>query len=442
MIVVACVVPFIVALLLITLLIIWQKAQARRPDRTASREHIADEDMGRHTDSTNGSRNDSGIDIIIEEVNTIARDTVEPQLRSQFHNKPVNAKYLEPDMLYESHRGRTAWVLPPLLGIEQEFPRDQLCFIKELGIGKFSKLMQGEAMTLIDECPVSSTVLVKVIAETASESQVKAFKNEITRMAKLQHSNVLEISAVCTTTYPFSIIYSLDDYVSLKQYLITAAACNEPDFDSSFLSRNSTGPLFTELLISSDLLSICHQIAAGMKYLSGENFVHKDLATRNCLAGNGMQVKITTYGIPLQEYSSDYVSLDRLRRGSNKSTTSRYSKIRSTSVPLRWMAPESLQNHIFTTESDVWSFGILMWEVFSLGGQPYSLLTDEEVLEQVSWHGHTIDSPPKCPPEIHALMTKCWRQTPESRPTFTELYNTMEKWVKDGRFTDYSSSSL
>ena len=298
-------------------------------------------------------------------------------------------------------------------------------------------------MTLIDECPVSSTVVVKVIAETATEAQVKAFKNEITRMAKLQHPNVLEISAVCTTTYPFSIIYSLDDYVELKQYLITAAACNEPDFDSSLLSRNSTGPLFTELLINSDLLSICHQIAAGMKYLSGEKFVHKDLATRNCLAGNGVQVKITTYGVPLQEYGSDYAPLDKIRRGSNKSTTSRYSrKMKSASVPLRWMAPESLQNETFTTESDVWSFGILMWEVFSLGGRPYSMLTDEEVVEQVSKHGHTIDCPPRCPPEIHALMTKCWRQTPESRPTFTELYNAMDKWVREGRFIDYSSSIL
>lgn len=302
--------------------------------------------------------------------------------------------------------------------------------------------MQGEAMTLVDECPVSSTVLIKVISETATESQVKEFKNDVARVAKLQHPNVLEISAVCTTTYPFSIIYRLDDYVSLKEYLITAAACNEADFDSSFLSRNSTGPLFTELLINSDLLSICYQVAEGMKYLSREDFVHKDLATRNCLAGNGIQVKITLYGVPLQEYSKDYAPLEQIRAGSNKSNASRRLKTKSASLPLRWMAPESLQTGTCTTESDVWSFGILMWEVFSLGERPYNLLTDVEVIEQVAKHGHTIDCPPRCPPEVHALMTKCWRQTPESRPSFAELHNSMDKWIKDGRYTDSSTTFL
>ena len=164
-IVVACVVPFVVALFLMMLLVIWQKARARRLHRAGSNEFIADEDKRRHTDSTNGSRNDSGqitythrrlfipeddvrlqlsigIEIVVEEPNTLTRDTVEPQLRNQVHNKPVDAKYLEPDMLYESQRGRTAWVLPPLLGIEQEFPRDHLCSIKVLGVGKFSKVPQ------------------------------------------------------------------------------------------------------------------------------------------------------------------------------------------------------------------------------------------------------------------------------------------------------------
>ena len=168
-IVAASVVPFVVALLLFALLIVWQKARRRRLERSGSTDLIAEDVDGQnHSDGTKGSGNDSGsvstccrlhsisdiflvgIEIIIEEVGTVVKDKLDGGIqRSPVKSKPVDAKYHEPEMLYESQRGRTAWVLPPLLGIEQEFPRDQLCSLKVLGAGKYAKV---SGTTLSDWC--------------------------------------------------------------------------------------------------------------------------------------------------------------------------------------------------------------------------------------------------------------------------------------------------
>ncbi|XP_065835066.1 fibroblast growth factor receptor 2-like isoform X2 [Oscarella lobularis] len=425
--------PSIVVLVgIIIFLLLWRR---KRTSEHSDQERIIDETDGRSSpanDTLKSNKSSKHGENFAHEANENPTYLAPPNARS----KSANVTWMPTTDLYQSKRGRGGWRFPPLLGIEQEFPRDQLCTIKNLGESPLAKLIQGEATMLIEDEPTSTTVIVKTVKDSATNAQLGQFNEEIRTLAALQHSNVLELSAVCTTSHPMSMIFRIEDFIGLQSYLHTAAACHEPFGDTSFFSRNSIGSAFSDLLISNDLLAICHQVVQGMAYLAKEGYVHKDLAARNCYISDGVHVKISNFGIALDASSDDYVQLP-LAAG----TMPRNVKLSHVPLPIRWMAPESLQSGLFTTESDVWSFGILMWEVFALGKRPYEFSTDKEVLEQVAKHGHTIDCPPGCPPEIHALMTKCWRQTPESRATFDELRVAMDKWIKEGRFSDHDRST-
>eukprot|EP00118_Oscarella_pearsei_P002752 m.11467 g.11467 ORF g.11467 m.11467 type:complete len:465 (+) comp23382_c0_seq2:180-1574(+) len=428
---------FLLSLGALTCLIIWHRK--RNSTTSDDKRVIVDEVDG-------GSSRGGGT--LRSKISGHNRDSVTVDISQELNEGPsqlalptrvnsADVKWLPTRDLYQSKRGRTGWQFPPLLGIEQEFPRDQLCTIKHLGDGAYAQLLQGEATMLLEDEPTSTTVIVKILKDSATNAQLHQFDEEVRTLAGLQHANLLELSAVCTTSHPMSMIFRIEDSVDVRSYLRTAAACHEPFGDTSFFSRQSanfspiTSSLFSDLLIANDLLAISHQVAQGMEYLSGEGFIHRDIATRNCYISDGVHIKIANFGISLDDHSDDYVQLP-LTSG----TTPRNVKLGAHPLPIRWMSPEAIQTGTFTTESDIWAFGILMWEVFTLGKRPYDVLTDKEVLQQVAKHGHTIDCPPGCPPEIHALMTKCWRQTPESRATFPEMRLTMQRWLKEGRFSE------
>ena len=160
-------------------------------------------------------------------------------------------------------------------------------------------------------------------------------------------------------------------------------------------------------LTQQDLRRIVLQVADGMSYLFSQRIIHGDLATRNCLVSNNLLVKIADLGIGHDLYSDDYHD-----NGSQL-------------LPIRWMPPELLKSSFdspsFSLHSDIWSFGVLCWEVFAFGRQPYEMLSDEQVLNEVAG-GLTLGVPEEgCPPALFRIMRKCWSYVPEQRPQFAKL---------------------
>lgn len=162
-------------------------------------------------------------------------------------------------------------------------------------------------------------------------------------------------------------------------------------------------------LSCAEQLGIARQVAAGMAYLSERKFVHRDLATRNCLVGEDMVVKIADFGLSRNIYSADY-----------------YKANENDAIPIRWMPPESIFYNRYTTESDVWAYGVLLWEIFSYGLQPYYGMAHEEVIYYVR-DGNILSCPENCPLELYNLMRLCWSQLPADRPSFASIHRILER---------------
>ncbi|NXD43794.1 NTRK2 protein, partial [Copsychus sechellarum] len=165
-------------------------------------------------------------------------------------------------------------------------------------------------------------------------------------------------------------------------------------------------------LTQSQMLHIAQQIASGMVYLASQHFVHRDLATRNCLVGENLLVKIGDFGMSRDVYSTDYY-----RVGGH------------TMLPIRWMPPESIMYRKFTTESDVWSLGVVLWEIFTYGKQPWYQLSNNEVIECIT-QGRVLQRPRTCPKEVYDLMLGCWQREPHMRLNIKEIHSLLQNLAK------------
>ena len=267
-------------------------------------------------------------------------------------------------------------------------PWDKITYICNLGQGNFGMVMKGEAIGITPKEP-STLVAIKVLKEGSNKDAKNDFIKEAIHMNQFGHPNILKLLGVCFDKEPLCLIFEYMDLGDLNNYLRRNAV------SSSQSSSNFT---------IKELVDMAIDIAAGLEYLAVRHFVHRDLATRNCLINEKLFVKISDFGLSKDIYSKDYYRLGE-----------------KSLMPIRWMPPEAILYCKFSIQSDVWSFGIVLWEIFSSGTQPYCALSNEEVVERVT-NGHVLRCPSGCPNELYDLMVHCWANEPEKRPTASEVY--------------------
>uniref|UniRef100_A0A3B3R8B6 Discoidin domain-containing receptor 2 n=1 Tax=Paramormyrops kingsleyae TaxID=1676925 RepID=A0A3B3R8B6_9TELE len=295
-----------------------------------------------------------------------------------------------------------------------EFPRQRLLFREKLGEGQFGEVhlceaeglseFLGEGAPLLDQDARSVLVAVKQLRPDATSNARNDFLKEIKIMSRLNDPNIIQLLCVCVRSDPLCMVTEYMENGDLNMFL------SQREIESTLTNANNIPSVSM-----SDLLHMSVQISSGMRYLASLNFVHRDLATRNCLLDRRLTIKIADFGMSRNLYSSDYY------------------RIQGRAVlPIRWMAWESILLGKFTTASDVWAFGVTLWEIFTLcKEQPYSLLSDEQVIENTGEffrnQGRQIflSAPPLCPPFLFELMMRCWSRDIGDRPGFEHLHQAL-----------------
>ncbi|XP_058473061.1 tyrosine-protein kinase Fer isoform X2 [Solea solea] len=243
-----------------------------------------------------------------------------------------------------------------------------------LGKGNFGEVFKGTLQR--DKTPVA----VKTCKEDLPPELKIRFLSEARILKQYDHPNIVKLIGVCTQRQPIYIVMEL-----------------VPGGDFLSFLRKKKDELKTKQLIRFSV-----DAAAGMAYLESKNCIHRDLAARNCLVGEGSVLKISDFGMSRQEDDGIYSS-SGLKQ-----------------IPIKWTAPEALNYGRYSSESDVWSYGILLWETFSLGVCPYPGMTNQQAREQVE-KGYRMACPQRCPEEVYKVMQRCWQYNPEERPKFSEL---------------------
>ncbi|XP_035534333.1 tyrosine-protein kinase FRK-like [Morone saxatilis] len=260
-----------------------------------------------------------------------------------------------------------------------EIDRKSIKLLKKLGAGQFGEVFEG----LWNE---TTAVAVKTLKPGTMDPE--DFLREAQIMKRLRHAKLIQLYAVCTMEEPIYIITELMKNGSLLEYL-----------------QKDKG---TTLGIS-DQIEMAAQVASGMAYLELQNYIHRDLAARNVLVTESNIMKIADFGLARDVHNIDY-----------------YKKTTNGRLPVKWMAPEALFDRVYTHQSDVWSFGVLMWEIFTLGGSPYPGIPVEELFKLLK-EGHRMDKPGNCTNELYMMMKDCWHAISSQRPTFKQLVEDLDR---------------
>ncbi|TMS07246.1 tyrosine-protein kinase receptor UFO [Larimichthys crocea] len=277
--------------------------------------------------------------------------------------------------------------------------RHKLTLGKTLGEGEFGSVMEG---LLTQEESVLKVAVKTMKIAICTRSEMEDFLREAACMKEFDHANVMRLLGVCLQTvesegYPSPVvILPYMKHGDLHSYLL--------------YSRLGDCPVY---LPSQMLVKFMTDIARGMEYLSSKNFIHRDLAARNCMLNENMNVCVADFGLSKKIYNGDYYRQGRISK-----------------MPVKWIAIESLADRVYTTKSDVWSFGVTMWEIATRGQTPYPGVENSEIYDYLR-QGNRLKQPPDCLDCIYSLMFSCWLLSPKDRPSFESLRCELEKALED-----------
>ncbi|XP_050162994.1 tyrosine-protein kinase receptor Tie-1 [Myiozetetes cayanensis] len=267
---------------------------------------------------------------------------------------------------------------------------EDIKFEDMIGEGNFGQVIRA----MIKKDGLKMNAAIKMLKEFASENDHRDFAGELEVLCKLgHHPNIINLLGACENKGYLYIAIEYAPYGNLLDFLRKSRVL---ETDPAFAKEHGTASTLT----SQQLLQFASDVAKGMQYLSEKQFIHRDLAARNILVGENLASKIADFGLSRGE--EVYV----------KKTMGR--------LPVRWMAIESLNYSVYTTKSDVWSFGVLLWEIVSLGGTPYCGMTCAELYEKLP-QGYRMEKPRNCDDEVYELMRQCWRDRPYERPPFAQI---------------------
>ncbi|XP_074523445.1 ephrin type-A receptor 2a [Halichoeres trimaculatus] len=259
---------------------------------------------------------------------------------------------------------------------------------KVIGVGEFGEVFRGVMKT-----PTRGEVAVaiKTLKPGYSEKQRQDFLSEASIMGQFSHPNIIRLEGVVT---------------KFKHVMIVTEYMENGALDTYLKDRDGEIPSY-------QLVGMLRGIAAGMKYLSDMNYVHRDLAARNVLVNSNLECKVSDFG------------LSRVLEDDAEGTyTTRGGKI-----PIRWTAPEAIAYRKFTSASDVWSFGIVMWEVMAFGERPYWDMSNHEVMKAIN-EAFRLPAPMDCPSAVYQLMLQCWQHDRSKRPRFSDIVNILDKLLR------------
>uniref|UniRef100_A0A8C1ZS13 receptor protein-tyrosine kinase n=1 Tax=Cyprinus carpio TaxID=7962 RepID=A0A8C1ZS13_CYPCA len=336
-----------------------------------------------------------------------------------------------------------------------EFPRDKLKLGKTLGAGAFGKVVEATAYGLGKEDNVTR-VAVKMLKASAHPDEREALMSELKILSHLgQHKNIVNLLGACTQSGPVLVITEycchgdllnflrskaenflnfvmmipnpVMDYKNVdteRMFLRSDSGISSTCSDNQIKSRSSSCAAGSSLdceqaedswpLDMDDLLRFSYQVAQGLDFLAAKNCIHRDVAARNVLLTNSRVAKICDFGLARDIMNdSNYVVKGNAR------------------LPVKWMAPESIFDCVYTVQSDVWSYGILLWEIFSLGKSPYpNILVDSKFYKMIKC-GYQMSRPDFASPEMYTIMKMCWNLDAAERPTFSKISQLIERMLGD-----------
>ncbi|XP_018352418.1 PREDICTED: tyrosine-protein kinase Abl isoform X1 [Trachymyrmex septentrionalis] len=311
------------------------------------------------------------------------------------HHHSMLADGLITQLLYPApkHNKPTVFPLSPEPD-EWEINRTDIVMRHKLGGGQYGDVYEAVWKRY------NMTVAVKTLKEDTMA--LKDFLEEAAIMKEMKHRNLVQLLGVCTREPPFYIITEFMSKGNLLDYL-----------------RNESKHQINAVV----LMHMATQIASGMSYLESRNFIHRDLAARNCLVGENHLVKVADFG------------LARLMRDDT------YTAHAGAKFPIKWTAPEGLAYNKFSTKSDVWAFGILLWEIATYGMSPYPGVDLTDVYHMLE-KGYRMECPPGCPTKVYDLMRQCWQWSAAERPTFKEIHLSLENMFQESSITEEVEKQL
>ncbi|XP_045550061.1 tyrosine-protein kinase receptor Tie-2 [Salmo salar] len=269
-----------------------------------------------------------------------------------------------------------------------------------IGEGNFGQVIKAR----IKKDGLRMDAAIKRMKEYASKDDHRDFAGELEVLCKLgHHPNIINLLGACEHRGYLYLAIEFAPHGNLLDFLRKSRVL---ETDPAFAIANSTASTLT----SQQLLHFAADVARGMDYLAQKQFIHRDLAARNILVGDNFVAKIADFG--LSRGQEVYV----------KKTMGR--------LPVRWMAIESLTYSVYTTNSDVWSYGVLLWEIVSLGGTPYCGMTCAELYEKLP-QSYRLEKPLNCDDEVYDLMGQCWREKPYKRPSFQQILVSLNRMLEE-----------